>query len=303
MKPNKIIERLQNTDETYIPSNNTPDYVSQRINFQQNQQQPKNPSQQMWQGDPYQQQWNTPYPQPPYYNPNPNPQPFFNNYYIPEEPIYDEEPEDPNEYDYENEYEKQLKREERAFKRKKIKAIALICSAVFYGFSLIIGILNTTVINGNAQFITLEIANERAVYKEIKKGMDELNDYNTFQGISEIAEVKDMGNYQEKITIYSNTIKKLQNRKDEWADYFYKNGTDDVLNTEMVNMYTELLDEQISLLTYVNNYYRLCAGASPEDEAQIAEMEKNIQSKHGAYVNKLIGYSTRLEDISILLRL
>ena len=36
---------------------------------------------------------------------------------------------------------------------------------------------------------------------------------------------------------------------------------------------------------------------------EIAEMEKNIQSKHGAYVNKLIGYSTRLEDISILLRL
>lgn len=297
MNSSKILERLQKSegyDDSTYPTN--PEMLSQRLN--NNYGYPQQPDYNPMSYDPndynnynynYNQQMNYGYPQ--------------QNFYANPQPQYEEELENPEEYDYENEYEKQCKKEERAFKMKKIKAISLICFVIFYGFALIIGIMNTTVINGNAQFITLEIANERTVYKKIQKGVDNLNDYNTFQGISEIIEVKELGNYQEKITAYSNTIKKLQNEKNEWADYFYKNGSDDVLNAEMVNMYLELLDDQINLLTYVNNYYRLCAAGNSGDAAQLAEMERNIQEKHGNYVNKLIGYSTRLEDISMILRL
>jgi len=228
-----------------------------------------------------------------------------NNAFPSQEPEFSEQEENVDEYNYTNEYEKVLKAEERRFKYRKARMTALICGIIFYAVYLIVGICNTNIINGDPQLISVQIKSQRTVYAEIKDGFDDLNKFQTFQGVSELEAVNESRNYQEKITQYTATIKQINARKEKWNDFIYKRGdeADDALNAEMVNMYNDIASSQIALLEYVNSYYQLSAGNNPADAEQLAIMKDNIIKMHSSYVNKLINYNQRLEEIAIMLKL
>lgn len=218
---------------------------------------------------------------------------------------FSEQEETADDYNYTNEYEKMLKAEEKRFKYRKARMTALISGIIFYVFFLIVGIANTNIINGDPQLISIQIKSQRTVYAEIKDGFDDLNKFQTFQGVSELEDVNAARNYQEKITQYTATIKQINARKEKWNDFIYKHGDEanDALNAEMVNMYNDIASSQIALLEYVNSYYQLSAGNNPADAEQLAIMKENIITMHSSYVNKLINYNQRLEEIAVMLKL
>lgn len=218
-----------------------------------------------------------------------------------QETVYPDE--DAEKYLALNTYEKEQINTEKQFKRRKTRITATICFIALYAIFLLIGVLNTTIINGKPQMITPTIKSQREVYKSVYKGFEELNSYGTFGGINEINEMKMTQNYSEKATYYAKTIKELTAAKTSWNNYYYRTNDDDLLNTEMVDMYQSLIDDQIYLLEKVVQYYKACGGYSSEQDYTLTQMEKEIITLHNAYSNKIVSYTQRMDDIKIMLML
>lgn len=218
-----------------------------------------------------------------------------------QETVYPDE--DAEKYLELNTYEKEQMKSEKQFYRRKTRITIGICLVILYAAFLLIGIFNTTIINGKPQMITPNIKSQREVYKSVYKGFEELNSYGTFGGTNEINEMKMTQNYSEKATYYAKTIKDLTAAKTSWNNYYYRTNDEDLLNTEMVNMYQDLIDDQIYLLEKVIQYYKACGGYSSEQDYALTQMEKEIILLHNTYSNKIISYTQRMDDIKIMLML
>lgn len=218
-----------------------------------------------------------------------------------QETVYPDE--DAEKYLQLNTYEKEQINNEKQFKKRKTRITVSICLVVLYAIFLLIGVFNTTIINDKPQMITPNIKSQREVYKAVYKGFEELNSYGTFGGTNEINEMKMTQNYSEKATYYTRTIKELTAAKTTWNNYYYRTNDNDLLNTEMVDMYQNLIDDQIYLLEKVVQYYKACGGYTSEQDYTLTQMEKEIITLHNAYSNKIVSYTQRMDDIKIMLML
>lgn len=177
------------------------------------------------------------------------------------------------------------------------KSVCLLVFAFFYCIFLIIGVMGTTFAEGyKPQMVTPKIKSERVVYYQVQKQIDELEEMESFKGVSELKEVMKAGNYQSRVPRLKEALKNVNSKIDDMNTAAYKVDQDDYVNSELMGMSTDLLTSMKDTLTLAIKYYESASGYSSTTDA-LKSSQTDLLNQYQVYNNKLANYKTRLEQI------
>lgn len=164
--------------------------------------------------------------------------------------------------------------DEETYRKKRIKWLITSIFSIFYLIFLVVGVLNTNLIDGYAQQINSEIKAERVVYNDVYKKVLELSSNPQFGGEIELNELENTQRYSEKKVVYSNLATKYTK---EITTYQKKQSNEkNVYNQAMYEDYITLLKAQKNVLELTVSYYTALEGSISTQNLDLEKMKSNL---------------------------
>lgn len=178
------------------------------------------------------------------------------------------------------------------------KVWVIVLVILYMGF-ITLGVVNTTFESGyKPQVISYKIKSQRVMYDKCINKIEKIDDLDTFQGISEIQEVLENKNYQERIPPLKNSLDKVSKELENLKSSAFKLKQNDYLNIEMLDMVKDLYNTQSTVLTKAIRFYESLSGHSGNIDA-ISTQRDELISEYTIYKNKYANYQLRFEQIRI----
>lgn len=208
----------------------------------------------------------------------------------------DEEVYDENNY---CDYEYSINETENEENKINVKNIISMIAVFLYCILLIIGVANTTFLEGyKPQIITPKIKSERVVYHKVENEIDKIEKLDTFKGVSELKEIYENKNFQSRIPPLKDSLNTINKEIEDMNTATYKVKQDDYINVEMFDMAKDLLQTQKETLTQAIKFYESMSGYSTTTDA-LKKSQADLLNQYQIYNNKLANYKSRLEQIKL----